>query len=76
MTTTTQQPQDFGRTIKAAVEEMVEEIDFIRACMQAGGDHEHAFWLMADSVDLPAAAALLRGQAEDIRRELERPGGG
>ena len=58
--------------VAVAIASIIENIDFTRACRDAGGNHEHAFWLSVSSADLEKAEAILADLAERIRRELER----
>lgn len=60
-----------GQQTRVLIETIIEEVDFLRACMEAGGNHEHAFWLCIDGDELTAASDALEASAERIRRELE-----
>lgn len=50
------------------IAQIAEEVDFIRACSQAGGDHEYAFDFTIDLVDLNVVNDLVSTMAERIRR--------
>jgi len=60
-----------GQKCRDLIANIVEEIDFVRACMEAGGNHEHAFWLWVDSDKLEKADSEISRIAENIRKELE-----
>jgi hypothetical protein len=56
---------------RSTIRDMVEELDFIRACAEAGGKHQHAYDLVIDLQELEKAKELIEWTAERIRRELE-----
>lgn len=62
---------DKKQELKEKFEQIQWDADFARACMEAGGDHEHAFWLMIDEQELQQAVNILGLLRDRIMRELE-----
>ena len=59
-----------GRKTIEVVNEIFEDADLLRASKDAGGVHEHAFWLASDLEELEKARDILQRHAESIRREV------
>lgn len=58
--------------MQTQIQTIIEEIDFLRACSQAGGKHQHAFDLCVSATAIGEAARILEAEAERVRRGLER----
>ncbi len=58
-------------TKQERVTRLVEAVDFMRACCENGGNHEHAFNLHFDSETVESATLHIERINENIMRELE-----